>query len=305
MQVGVWPVPRVHRGVTSLPGPGRRPWGSEGRWLGQPGQEPQGYNHEGALRGLEWDHLPYRVEGRQGDPRQALSGGALLHAVGDLMPRGGILTGFHRHSGTVRPEIGGGRHCADSSRAEGPGPGRRQAGGRVGRAFPGVSTGTARVRQGEQAQDRCEYSGGPGRGLPLAAGGPARGTPRAAPGHTEARGGRGAVLRASSWPGKLFAISRNWLAPGGPVSPGSAQPQTANSRVPSPAPESTRPYLPLSPAQRPRARGPCLSGWHHLHMSREETQGPMQAGPVPQVTQLCGDGDPSTRAKVPTPWESS
>ena len=63
MQVGVWPVPRVHRGVTSLPGPGRRPWGSEGRWLGQPGQEPQGYNHEGALRGLEWDHLPYRVEG--------------------------------------------------------------------------------------------------------------------------------------------------------------------------------------------------------------------------------------------------
>lgn len=221
------------------------------------------------------------------------------------MPRDGILTGFHRHSGTVRPEIWGGRHCTGSCRAEGPGPSRRQAGGRVGRAFPGVSTGTVRVRQGEQAQDPCEYSGGPGGGLPPAAGGPARGTPRAAPGHTEARGGRGAALRASSWPAKLFTISKNWPALGGPVSPGSARPQTANSRVPSPALESTRPYLLLSPAQCPRARGPCLSGWHHLPMSGEETQGPTQAGPAPQVTQLCGDGDPSTGAKVPPPWESS
>lgn len=183
-----------------------------------------------------------------------------------------------------------------------PGLGRKQAGGRVG---PGVSTGMAHVRQGEQAQDGPrECSGGLGRGLPLAAGCPAWGTPRAAPGHTQGRG-QGATLQASSWPGKLFAVSRNWPALGGPVSPGSARPQTANSRVPSPAPESTHLYLLLSPTQRPRARGPCSSGWHHLHISGEETQGPTQAGPVPQVTQLCGDGDPSTGAKVLPPRESS
>lgn len=129
-----------------------------------------------------------------------------------------------------------------------PGLGRKQAGGRVG---PGVSTGMAHVRQGEQAQDGPrECSGGLGRGLPLAAGCPAWGTPRAAPGHTQGRG-QGATLQASSWPGKLFAVSRNWPALGGPVSPGSARPQTANSRVPSPAPESTHLYLLLSPPSVP------------------------------------------------------
>lgn len=81
MQVGVRPVPRMHQGVTSLPGPGRRPWGSEGRWLGQLGQEPQGYNHERAQQGLEWDHLLHRVEGQQEDPGQALSEAALLRAL--------------------------------------------------------------------------------------------------------------------------------------------------------------------------------------------------------------------------------
>lgn len=120
--------PRMHPEVRGPPRPWQGPWGLKaggwGSWARSPGAT--------IMRGLSRDRVGPPAApcgGPTGRPRAGPVWAALLcGAAGDLVARSGILMGFHHHSWTVRPEIRGGRHCADSSRAEGPRP-RQEAGG--------------------------------------------------------------------------------------------------------------------------------------------------------------------------------
>lgn len=137
---------------------------------------------------------------------------------------------------------------------------------------------------------------GLGQGLPWLLGAQPGGT-EAAPGHTQ---GRGQGSRSRHPPGLgscLPSLGTGQLWEGQSLQ-SQHGPRPANSRVPSPAPESTHTVPAALPP--PSVPGHMVPLPLRPTISRfwEETQD-TQAGPVLQVT-LCGDGDPSTGPGAPS-----